>query len=204
MPPAASSCSSASGSDMEARALDIPGCYLFSLPRFPDARGEFRKLLHAPTLTALGLEADYAESYVSVSHRGVLRGLHFQAPPSDHAKLVTCVSGRARDGLLDLRRGSPTFRQSLSLILDGDEPQAVYVPRGVAHGFAAHRDQTALLYYTTSVHDPSRDAGVDPRSAGIDWWAGESGMKEPIMSPRDAGLPALDDFITPFTYAGAP
>lgn len=185
---------------MLAQALDIPGCYLLTLPRFPDTRGEFRKLLHAPTLAGLGLETAYAESYVSVSHRGVLRGMHFQVPPSDHAKLVTCLTGRARDGLLDLRRGSPTFMQSLSLTLDGDTPQAVYVPRGVAHGFAAHRDHTALLYYTTSVHDPERDAGVHPASAGIDWWEGEAGIGDPLMSPRDAALPALNDFTTPFTF----
>lgn len=188
---------------MEAVALEIPGCYLLRLPRFPDARGEFRKLLHAPSLATHGLETAFTESYLSVSHRGVLRGMHFQTPPSDHAKLVTCLSGRARDGLLDLRRGSPTFLRSLSLMLDGDEPQAVYVPRGVAHGFAAHRDGTALLYYTTSVHDPLRDGGVHPESAGIDWWAGEAGMGEPLMSPRDAALPALKDFTTPFTYTVA-
>jgi len=185
---------------MEAVALEIPGCYLLRLPRFPDARGEFRKLLHAPTLAGLGLEAAYAESYVSVSHRGVLRGMHFQAPPSDYAKLVTCLTGRVRDGLLDLRRGSPTFMQSLSLLLDGDTPQAVYVPRGVAHGFAAHRDHTALLYYTSSVHDAERDCGVHPATTGIDWWAGEAGIGEPLMSPRDAALPPLKDFNSPFAY----
>lgn len=185
---------------MDAQALEIPGCYLLDLPRFPDARGEFRKLLHAPSLAAHGLETAFTESYLSVSHRGVLRGMHFQAPPSDHAKLVTCVSGRARDGLIDLRRGSPTFMQSLSLILDGDVPQAVYVPRGVAHGFAAYRDGTALLYYTTSVHDPSRDSGVHQASVGIDWWQGEEGIAQPLMSPRDAALPGLSAFTTPFSY----
>ncbi|CAB3630907.1 dTDP-4-dehydrorhamnose 3,5-epimerase family protein [Achromobacter pestifer] len=188
---------------MRAEALAIPGCYLLTLPCFPDARGEFRKLLHAPSLQALGLETDFVESYVSVSHRGVLRGLHFQLPPSDHAKLVSCLTGRARDGLLDLRRGSPTYGQSLSLMLDGAEPQAVYVPRGVAHGFAAHRDGTALLYYTTSVHDPARDAGVHAESAGIDWWVGEAGIGEPLMSPRDAALPRFAEFDSPFSQGGA-
>lgn len=185
---------------MRAEALAIPGCYLLTLPCFPDARGEFRKLLHAPSLAALGLETGFVESYVSVSHRGVLRGLHFQLPPSDHAKLVSCLTGRARDGLLDLRRGSPAYGQSLSMMLDGSVPQALYVPRGVAHGFAAHSDGTALLYYTTSVHDPERDAGVHADSAGIDWWAGAADMGMPIMSPRDAALPRFQDFESPFIH----
>lgn len=189
---------------MQAQALAISGCYLLTLPCFPDARGEFRKLLHAPSLAALGLETGFTESYVSVSHRSVLRGMHFQLPPSDHAKLVTCLTGRARDGLLDLRRGSPTYGQSLSLMLDGGTPQAVYVPRGVAHGFASHRDATALLYYTTSVHDPARDAGVHASSVGIDWWAGEPKINTPVMSPRDAGLPALAAFDSPFLYGATP
>ncbi|MGO4398803.1 dTDP-4-dehydrorhamnose 3,5-epimerase family protein [Achromobacter sp. PAB15] len=189
---------------MRAQALAIPGCYVLTLPSFPDARGEFRKLLHAPTLAALGLETGFTESYVSVSHRGVLRGMHFQLPPSDHAKLVTCLVGRARDGLLDLRRGSPTYGQSVSLMLDGAEPQAVYVPRGVAHGFASHRDGTALLYYTTSVHDPERDAGVHAQSTDIDWWAGEADIGAPVMSPRDAALPQAAAFDSPFIYAAQP
>ncbi len=189
---------------MRAEALAIPGCYLLTLPRFPDARGEFRKLLHAPSLAALGLETGFAESYVSVSYRGVLRGMHFQLPPSDHAKLVTCLAGSARDGLLDLRQGSPAYGHSLSVMLDGDDPQAVYVPRGVAHGFASHRDGTALLYYTTSVHDPECDAGVHADSAGIDWWAGADGIGAPVMSPRDAALPALAAFKSPFVFNETP
>ena len=189
---------------MRAEPLAIPGCYLLTLPRFPDARGEFRKLLHAPSLAALGLETGFTESYVSVSHRGVLRGMHFQLPPSDHAKLVTCLAGRARDGLLDLRRDSPTYGLSLSVLLDVTEPQAVYAARGVAHGFASYQDGTTLLYYTTSVHDAARDAGVHPDSAGIDWWAGEDGIDAPVMSARDAALPAFSTFASPFFYDGTP
>lgn len=189
---------------MRAKALSIPGCYLLALPCFPDARGEFRKLLHGPSLASLGLETDFSESYVSVSHRGVLRGMHFQLPPADHAKLVTCLVGRACDGLFDLRRGSPTYGQSLSLILDSARPQALYVPRGVAHGFASHRNGTTLLYYTTSVHDAKRDAGVHADSAGFDWWAGESDIGMPIMSRRDAALPVFERFDSPFVYDGSP
>jgi len=130
--------------------------------------------------------------------------MHFQRPPADHAKLVVCLAGRARDGLVDLRNGAPTYGQATSLMLDAEEPCALYIARGVAHGFAAHADNTTLLYYTTSIHAPEADAGVQALDVGIDWWQGANGHIEPLQSPRDAGLPSVSTFASPFTYPAAP
>ncbi|MDD3328278.1 MAG: dTDP-4-dehydrorhamnose 3,5-epimerase family protein [Zoogloea sp.] len=185
---------------MEATALALPGCFLLKSRCMADDRGAFFKLLHVPTLKELGLESDVAESYVSSSHRGVIRGLHFQAPPSDHVKMVCCLSGRARDGLLDLRRDSPTYGQALTVDLDGSDDYIVYIARGVAHGFAAWEDRTDMLYMVSSPHDPGRDLGVHWNSVGIDWWPPGWKLDLPVVSARDAALPAWPDIETPFDF----
>jgi dTDP-4-dehydrorhamnose 3,5-epimerase len=182
--------------------LALPGCFALDGAMQADERGGFHKLFHAPSFAALGLETGFVESYVSTSRRGVVRGLHLQTPPSDHAKLVVCLGGRARDALLDLRVGSPTFGRAETLLLTPDEPRALYVPRGVAHGFAALADDTRLLYFVSSVHDPAADTGVRWDSAGIDWWQGEA-AGEPVVSARDRALPALRDFRSPFVFGTA-
>ncbi|WP_020205886.1 dTDP-4-dehydrorhamnose 3,5-epimerase family protein [Cupriavidus sp. WS] len=180
---------------MRVEPLVIAGCFRLWGNLSEDARGDFFKLFHAPTLGGLDLETNFTESYISTSHVGVIRGMHFQRPPKDHAKLVCCLSGRARDGLVDLRAGSTTFGQSLSLILTGDEPTVLYVPKGVAHGFAAHVDHTRMWYLVSSVHDPAADAGVHPHSVGIDWWAEGPAIARPVLSTRDQRFPALADYL---------
>lgn len=182
---------------MRFEALALAGCHLVHGARLGDARGDFTKLFHAPTLAAQGLETAFAESYVSTSHAGVIRGMHFQRPPHDHAKLVCCLTGRARDGLVDLRRGSATFGQSISLMLDSDVPAMLYIPRGIAHGFAAHADDTRLWYLVSTAHEPAADAGIHIDSVGIDWWAGAPALRgsAPVLSPRDTQHPSLAAYL---------
>jgi len=180
---------------MDAQPLAISGCYLIKLHRHEDARGDFLKLFHGPTLASLGLETRFAESFVSTSNAGVIRGMHFQRPPKDHAKLVSCLSGCARDGFTDLRRGSPTFGTSVSVMLRADEPAVLYLPPGIAHGFAAHRDGTAMWYLVSSEHDSALDAGIRADSVGIDWWEGGPVVTSAIMSERDRSLPAMGEYL---------
>ncbi|MDF3834014.1 dTDP-4-dehydrorhamnose 3,5-epimerase family protein [Cupriavidus basilensis] len=180
---------------MRLEPLALAGCFRLLGNRLEDSRGDFFKLFHAPTLAGLGLETDFTESFVSTSRAGVIRGMHFQRPPKDHAKLVCCLSGRARDGLVDLRPGSPTFGASTSLILSADAPEVLYVPRGVAHGFAAHVENTQMWYLVSSVHDPAADAGVHVHGVGIDWWTDGPATVEPILSARDQQFPALDAYL---------
>lgn len=185
---------------MQATALEIPGCYLLRGIQIEDSRGNFFKLFHSPTLASLGLETEFPESFLTTSRRGVIRGMHFQIPPADHAKLVCCVTGRARDGLVDLRKGSPTFGKSISFILSPDDPAVLYIPRGVAHGFAAHTDDTRMWYLVSSVHAPAMDAGIRFDSVDIDWWADGPQMSEPLLSSRDLNFPVLEDYPSPFIY----
>jgi dTDP-4-dehydrorhamnose 3,5-epimerase len=119
--------------------------------------------------------------------------MHLQLPPFDHAKRVLCVSGSALDVIVDLRRGSPMFRKAESFQLNHSEPISVFIPPGVAHGFAALEDNTIMLYAVTSAHAPSFDTGVRWNSIDFSW-----PIKEAVVSKRDSELPNLLDFKSPF------
>jgi dTDP-4-dehydrorhamnose 3,5-epimerase len=130
----------------------------------------------------------------------VLRGLHFQTPPHEHAKLVTCILGRVWDVALDLRQASPTYGQHFSIELGQQEPCALYLPPGFAHGYLALEEPATMVYCVASEYAPNHDAGIRWDSAGIPWPIGSP----PIVSPRDDALPAFKDFHSPFHYAPDP
>src|SRR5581483_7390979 len=142
-----------------------------------------------------GLRTDFAEEYYTVSHVRVLRGLHFQVPPHDHAKLVYCAAGRVLDVALDLRVGSPAFGRHVRAELSAADGNALYLPPGLAHGFYVLEAPALMVYNQTSVYAREHDAGVRWDSAGIPW-----PDADPILSDRDRSFPALADFRTPFVF----
>lgn len=177
------------------RETGLPGCRELSPPASKDARGAFVKTFHAPAYAALGLNASWAEEYYSVSKKGVLRGLHFQVPPADHAKLVYCTSGAVLDAVLDLRRGSPTYGQHRLIRLSSRKRNQLYIPQGLAHGFYVTSSSATMVYKTSTVYAPDRDAGIRWDTAGIAW-----PDPAPLLSERDRNFPSLADFRTPFAY----
>lgn len=172
----------------------IAGVRLIRHPVRPDARGSFAKLLHPSDLPDAGGTLPLRESFVSWSHPGVLRGMHFQSPPAAHDKAVTCLAGRVLDVVLDLRRSSPTHGKACAFELSGEAPETVWVPVGCAHGFLVLGDAPALLHYSvTAEHSPENDRGVRWDSFGFAWPASAR-----LVSDRDRGLPALAELDTPF------
>lgn len=180
---------------MEFEQIGLPGAFILRPRVMADARGSFVKTFHAPTFKARGLRTDWTEEYQSSSGRAVLRGMHFQTPPADHAKLVFCLDGSVLDVVVDLRRGSPTFGEHRSLELRGDEATGLYIPTGCAHGFLSTSDLSTMYYKVTSVHAPDCDAGIAWDSFGFAWPA-----SNPILSDRDRHHPPLDEFVSPFAY----
>jgi dTDP-4-dehydrorhamnose 3,5-epimerase len=174
----------------------IAGCFTLRATKHPDRRGQFVKWFSKEAFAEAGLCIEWAEVFSSESHRGVIRGLHYQRPPADHVKLVYCLAGRAVDVVLDLRRGSPSFGQHITVNLSSENPVAVYVPSGCAHGFYAETDNTLMLYQASFGHAPALDSGIRWDSAGINW-----PTLTPIVSDRDAELPALSDLDTPFQWS---
>ena len=168
------------------------GCYELQSTVNRDGRGLFAKTFHETLFKDLGLRSDFVEQYYSFSRRGVIRGMHYQSPPMDHAKLIYCVQGRVLDVALDMRRKSVTYLQYFVNELSADLANMVYLESGFAHGFYVLSDSAVLVYNVTSVFSPEHDQGIRWNSFGMRW-----PESDPILSVRDANLPLLAD-ISPF------
>jgi len=178
---------------MELKPLILEGTFELKLDFSEDDRGDFVKTFHADIFQSNNLDADFKESYYSTSNAGVIRGMHFQLPPHDHSKLVYCVAGSVLDVLLDLRNNSPTYGEHCTVDLSKQNHNAVYIPKGVAHGFCVQEGAATLVYLTTTVYNSESDTGVLWSSFGFDW-----PIDNPVISDRDQGFSTLEDFINPF------
>ncbi len=171
----------------------IDGCYILDFFRAEDQRGNFTKTLHAPTLREAGLEDTFEESFYSMNHKGVIRGVHFQKPPSEHVKIVFCNAGSLIDVVVDLRKSSASFGKTFHVELNESTHQGLYIPKGLAHGFETLQDRTLMTYLTSTAYDPHADAGIHYRSIDHEWQA-----TQPIISERDKAFESLDTFESPF------
>ncbi len=178
---------------MKKKETTIYGCFELEPAIFGDTRGKLVKIFHEDTFLDLGLETNFTEEYYSVSKKNVLRGLHFQLPPFDHVKCVTCLSGKIFDVVVDLRKNSPTYKQNFSLELDAEKGNMLYIPKGLAHGFYVLSDVAIFLNRTTTVYNADKEAGIKWNSCGIEW-----PNTNPIISDKDDQLISLKNYITPF------
>jgi dTDP-4-dehydrorhamnose 3,5-epimerase len=171
---------------------------------FRDARGSFAETFSERDFAAAPASGGGAEPGTnrvphfvqdneSHSRRGVVRGLHFQRPPHEQAKLVRVVAGRILDVAVDMRRNSPTFGQHVAVELSAENRLQIFIPRGFAHGFSVLSDEEAVvLYKVDNFFEPSSDAGVrwnDP-ALGIDW---RIDQHTAIVSAKDAALPLFSE-----------
>jgi len=175
--------------------MRIPGCLQLHFPAYADRRGSFVKVYRRSDFAESALEVEFAESFHTVSGERVLRGMHLQLPPAHHSKLVYCVAGRVLDVVLDLRRGSPAFGSHAAIELSPEGNSGLYLPHGVAHGFYVLQAPSIMAYHVTSEHAAALDAGVRWNSFGAPW-----PDNDPVMSTRDAALPPLCDFDSPFEF----
>ena len=174
-------------------SLPLSGAALITLPAFNDARGSFIKTFQDSFFKQSAIDFELKESYFSVSHKEVIRGMHFQLPPHHHAKVVFCPHGSILDVLVDLRRQSPTYGQYFATELSAANHKAFYIPAGFAHGFKTLEDHTITYYLVSSEHSKEQDAGILYNSFGMDWQ-----LNDPIISERDLAFPSLADFDSPF------
>ncbi|MGQ9813916.1 MAG: dTDP-4-dehydrorhamnose 3,5-epimerase [Candidatus Roseilinea sp.] len=181
----------------QATPLSIPEVVLIETRTWPDNRGYFREVFKASVFAALGLPAHFAQDNLSHSVRGVLRGLHYQKNPSAQAKYVSVVHGEIYDVAVDLRSGSPTYGRWVGVELSAASGRALYVPPGFAHGFCVLSETASVLYKVTTEWNGALEAGVrwDDPEIGITW-----PVANPILSPKDAALPALKDADNNFVY----
>ncbi|TKF23452.1 dTDP-4-dehydrorhamnose 3,5-epimerase [Vibrio genomosp. F6] len=182
---------------MNVTQLEISGCYLIDLPKFEDLRGAFIKTFHPNHFEGTEIsEFNLQEEFYSVSKKNVLRGLHFQEPPAAHNKIVTCLEGKVLDFFVDIRKSSSTYGKVVTVELSSEQPQLVYLPQGLAHGFLTLSEYATLLYKTDHVYAPELDKGILWSSIGLELDVIE--LSELIISERDSAFPTLTDYESPF------
>jgi dTDP-4-dehydrorhamnose 3,5-epimerase len=161
--------------------------------KFQDERGVFLKLYNQKNFKEVGVSFAPKETFFSVSKKNVLRGMHFQSPPYDHDKLVSCIKGRALDVFVDLRKESKGYGKVYNLELTEDNAKTLFIPKGFAHGFLALSDDTIMLYEVSEGYNPDADKGINPLSIGFEW-----PVKSPIISARDMKHISFKDFKSEF------
>jgi dTDP-4-dehydrorhamnose 3,5-epimerase len=174
--------------DLLIRDQPLPGVFVLDCPYFPDHRGEFTKLFHAEALLDQGIAFTPAESFLTRSKAGVLRGMHFQVDEAAHDKLVACIKGRVLDVVVDVHPHSPHFNRPFAIELADTSNTALLIGKGYAHGFLALDDDSWMLYSTTTVHRAPLDRGVLWNSIAFDW-----PIEQPVLSVRDGQHPSIQE-----------
>ncbi|MFT7029557.1 MAG: dTDP-4-dehydrorhamnose 3,5-epimerase [Marinoscillum sp.] len=176
----------------------ISDCKIFVPRVFEDHRGYFYEGFNQNTLKEkFGIDFNLVQINQSMSFRNVLRGLHFQLPPFDQAKLVSVIEGEVLDVAVDLRKDSPTFGEHVSVMLSSDNKKHFYIPRGFAHGFIVLSETAKFMYGVDNNYSPKHDAGLlfSDLDLNIDWKMDHEGV---LISDKDSILPKFKDFKSPF------
>jgi dTDP-4-dehydrorhamnose 3,5-epimerase len=183
-------------------APDLPR--IVTTKRHVDKRGWFSESFHEQRLRELGIICRFVQDNQSSSNNaGTLRGLHFQLPPAAQAKLVMVVRGKILDVAVDVRRGSPTYGKHISAELSADCGRQLYIPIGFAHGFLTLTDDVLVIYKVSEYYAPAYDSGLrfDDPDISVPWPMSKDTI---VISDKDARLPYLREFDSPFPYNGHP
>ncbi|KUL55230.1 dTDP-4-dehydrorhamnose 3,5-epimerase, partial [Streptomyces sp. NRRL F-4489] len=170
------------------RPLSIEGAWIHEPEVFTDTRGSFHEWFRGDAFrAATGQGLPLAQANLSVSRRGALRGIHFADVPPGQAKYLTCVRGAVLDVIVDVRTGSPTFRQWEMARLDDTTHRAIYLSEGLGHAFLALTDDATVVYLCSEGYAPDREHGIHPLDPdlAIPWPTDLT----PTLSPKNAQSP---------------
>jgi len=171
----------------------IAGAYVIEPKRIEDQRGFFARVLCKAELEEHGLVSNLLQTNMALSHRaGTLRGLHFQVPPHAEVKIIRCTKGSVYDVIVDLRRGSPTWKHWFGVELSEGNRKMLYVPEGCAQGYITLVDDAEIYYHTSAFYCPEAALGVryDDPEFGIDW-----PVDVAVISPQDEKWPDYSEQI---------
>ena len=183
---------------MKVEESHIEGLLVITPDVFKDDRGYFFESFNKDNFNKLGLPTNFVQDNESKSQRGVIRGLHFQAPPMAQGKLVRVIKGSVMDVAVDIRKGSPTYGKWHSVLLTDENKKLFWIPPGFAHGFQTLEDETIFSYKCTGTYNKGSEGSLfwnDP-SIGINW---DFSIK-PIVSEKDGVYSLLSDLESPFIY----
>jgi dTDP-4-dehydrorhamnose 3,5-epimerase len=178
---------------------EIPDVYIIEPSVFGDDRGYFLESFNLNKFEENVCPIKFVQDNESKSSRGVLRGLHFQKPPYDQAKLVRCIEGKVMDVALDIRKGSPTYGKHVAVELSEENKRQLFVPRGFAHGFSVLSDSAVFAYKVDNTYAPEYDSGIrfDDPTLNIDWGLTNG---EVLLSQKDKNLVPFKDLNSPFKF----
>ena len=176
---------------LKVESTEIPSVKIIDVEKFADRRGFFSEVYVHNAFAAAGIDAAFVQdNHAFSADRGILRGLHFQAPPFAQAKLIRVTRGRILDVAVDIRRSSATFGRHVAIELSAENWRQIFVPIGFAHGYVTLEPETEVLYKVSAYYAPQHEYGLawDDPSLGIDWGFVRG---QPIMSERDRKHPRL-------------
>lgn len=176
----------------------LDGVVIIEPDVFGDARGWFMETWTKQKLENIGINVEFVQDNQSyTANKGTLRGLHFQNAPYAQSKLVRVVRGAVLDVAVDIRKGSPTYKQWVSVELSAENKRQFFIPRGFAHGFLALTDDVEFVYKCDNYYNKECDRSIrfDDKSIGVEW-----GIENPLVSQKDENAPLLDDSDCNFKY----
>ncbi len=185
---------------MQIERLEIPDIFLVTPKKHGDRRGFFSETFRADVFAAHGIGVSFVQDNQAFSeHKGVLRGLHFQAPPHVQGKLVRCTRGAILDVGVDIRVGSPTYGRHVAVELSAANWHQLWVPPGFAHGYVTLQDNSEVLYKVTDYYAPEFERGIawDDPALAINWRLSATDV---ILSDKDRRQPRLGDAVSPFKF----
>ncbi|MCC8035415.1 MAG: dTDP-4-dehydrorhamnose 3,5-epimerase [Rikenellaceae bacterium] len=171
---------------------DLPGVMILEPGSAGDGRGWFSQIYVKEGFSTNIMPVDFILENESYSRHGVVRGLHYQLPPSAQGKLVRVIEGCIVDVAVDIRQGSPTFGRHVAVELSDENRRQLWIPRGFAHGFSVTGDCARICYKCDNIYSPSHEAGIryDDRALGIDWKIPAEAV---TLSEKDIRQPRLAD-----------
>lgn len=180
---------------MELTPLSIEGAWLANSPVWSDDRGFFREWFkREEILSKTGIDFSTQQANISVSNKGVIRGIHYSLAPKGQAKWITCVTGAIIDVIVDIRPDSPTYKKVEYIDLKGNESRSLLIGEGLGHGFISLEDGSSLSYLLSTPYLPEAEFEILPtdETLKINWHLDLVGQFGIIISPKDAQAPTLE------------
>lgn len=189
------------GYKLELKSLGISGAFLISTDVHSDNRGSFREIFRAgPLHTVLGENFEVRQQNLSISNKGVIRGIHYTNSRNGQAKLVTCVHGSILDVVIDLRVDSPTFKSWKAVKLVAGDTKSIFIKSGLGHAFLSLEDLSVVTYLTSEEYSPDSELSISPFDPDIGIQFEKHYPGPFILSSKDEAADSLQTAMSKISY----